>query len=353
LVQKGSKLSEATKAKLSKARKGMKFSEEWKRNIGKASKGRIPNEETRKKISRALKGRKPSPQTLQKSREARLGSHHTLEARRRISEKLKGHIPWNKDKTGVLSKEARRRISEASKGRVLSAETRKKISQANKGIRWSDEAKKKKSQLMKIVMNQPEIRKRVSKARKGIKFSEAHKKNIGLASKGRIPSKETRKKISESFTPEQRQKVSVRSKKLWQDPKFKKMKIEQRLTQIIPSKDTKPEKIVQGIMTDLGKKFETHKPIKGQPDIFIEPNYCIFIDGDRWHANPSKFSKDYVIQKVSKKRKKPLIAKDVWERDKKISDFLKKSDYKVLRIWENEIKSNQDACVKKILNFVS
>ena len=62
-----------------------------------------------------------------------------------------------------------------------------------------------------------------------------------------------------------------------------------RAKQVLPVKDTKPEKDLQEILNEKGIEFEKHKSILGQPDIFIEPNTCIFVDGDYWHANPEQF----------------------------------------------------------------
>lgn len=45
------------------------------------------------------------------------GKHPTEETKRKISDSLKGHIPWNKDKP--CTKEHKRKISEATKGKHL------------------------------------------------------------------------------------------------------------------------------------------------------------------------------------------------------------------------------------------
>ena len=128
-----------------------------------------------------------------------------------------------------------------------------------------------------------------------------------------------------------------------------------RLHQIIPVKDTKPEKYVQKILNDIGIPFEKHKPILGQPDIFIQPNICIFVDGDYWHANPKDFvnkgklypgfkNDDRIIGKVH--------AKDKWARDKSISQRLRKKGYNVLRFWQSELEINQGKCLQKILKAI-
>lgn len=84
---------------------------------------------------------------------------------------------------------------------------------------------------------------------------------------------------------------------------------------IIPRKDTIPEKICQNALKGLGIEFTTHKAILGQPDIFIEPNICIFVDGDYWHNKPQ-----------------------VKERDVRVNEGLKAKGFRVIRIWEHEIK---------------
>jgi group I intron endonuclease len=72
------------------------------------------------------------------------GNKQTKEANLKRSKALKGR------KNGPLTKEHKRKLSEAhkgldnhQKGRIVSEETRKKISQANKGRHWTTEAKKK------------------------------------------------------------------------------------------------------------------------------------------------------------------------------------------------------------------
>ena len=68
----------------------------------------------------------------------------------------KGHKPWNKGKTGVVSEETRRRMSEALKCRKAlnkekphSEETKRKISKAKKGGIISEKTKRKISKTLK------------------------------------------------------------------------------------------------------------------------------------------------------------------------------------------------------------
>jgi hypothetical protein len=107
------------------------------------------SEETKKKISESLKGEKhpnfgkPSPMR---------GKSHSIETRKKMSEKRKGISAWNKNIK--QSEETKKKISESLKGekhpnfgKHLSNETKEKIRQKNigqnKGIPRSEETKKK------------------------------------------------------------------------------------------------------------------------------------------------------------------------------------------------------------------
>lgn len=69
------------------------------------------------------------------------GKSRSEEDRRKISETLRGRIPWNKGK--LQSEETRRKRSLAMKGRHHSEETKRKISEAKKGHVVSEKTNKK------------------------------------------------------------------------------------------------------------------------------------------------------------------------------------------------------------------
>ena len=82
----------------------MPFQKGNKINLGKPR-----SEETKRKISEAHKGKKLSPEHIEKLRQAKIG-----------------HIPWNKDKKGVMP-------PPWNKGKKMSAESRQKSSLAHMG----------------------------------------------------------------------------------------------------------------------------------------------------------------------------------------------------------------------------
>lgn len=133
-------------------------------------KGEHHSEEARRKMSEAKKG-KPS---------AFKGKCHSEETKRKMSEARKGR-PSNRK--GVhLSDEIKMNMSEAHKGHTASEETRKKMSKAQKGKHMSEDAKRK-----------------ISEANKGHAVSEETKKKISESKKGKHNSEESKKKISESL----------------------------------------------------------------------------------------------------------------------------------------------------------
>lgn len=115
-----------------------------------------------------------------------------------------------------------------------------------------------------------------------------------------------------------------------------------RLKMVIPFKDSKLEIKVQDALKAEGIAFRKHEALFGQPDIFIEPNICIFIDGDYYHANPAKYKAETVIMKGGKR------AAEIWQKDAKITSFLQNRGYIVLRFWQTEINRDVHQVIGKI-----
>jgi DNA mismatch endonuclease Vsr len=250
---------------------------------------------------------------------------------------------WNKGKH--LSEEHRRKLSESRKGRFagvnvpsygrpLSEETRKKLSIACIGRRHTPE----------------EIHKQII-AQTGKTYSEERRRKISIALTGKKLSLETRYKISQiqigkHLREETKKKLSLlfKGRKISDETREK---IRQaRLRQILPIRDTQIEKMLQQKLMEKGIKFETHKSLPGQPDIFIAPNVCMFCDGDYWHANLKLYKEaDFIISRNK-------VAQEVWHKDAEVSRSLESLGYRVLRFWETDIISNTDACIMGILGVI-
>lgn len=117
---------------------GKPKSDDFKEKVRKKLKGHAPyfgkeytmSDETRKKISDTLTG-KPG---LSGSNHPMWGKHHSDEAKKKISEASKGR---------KMSEETKKKIGEANKGKILSEKTKEKLRIANKGKHLSEEHKEK------------------------------------------------------------------------------------------------------------------------------------------------------------------------------------------------------------------
>lgn len=119
--------------------------------------------------------------------------------------------------------------------------------------------------------------------------------------------------------------------------------------QNIRSKETLPERI---IFRELGRRkiyFSKHaEKIFGRPDIvFRRKKAAVFIDSDFWHGRPGH----HILPKTNAKYWKGKIAGNR-RRDKKVTAILKKEGWKLVRLWEKDIKSDPCKCAQKILRVL-
>lgn len=173
-----------------------------------------------------------------------------------------------------------------------------------------------------------------------------NKKGLQVAwNKGKPFNEKTRKKMSLNYKPHHNSgefkkglipwnkgKVNVYSEKTLKEIR------EARLNQVFPIKDTIPERLVQDKLKELNINFTIHKAIIGQPDIFIEPNVCIFVDGCYWHGCSKCINRNRL-----KNWHRLRIIRDII-----ITQKLIEQNYVVLRFWEHEIKENINNCLTQI-----
>lgn len=191
-----------------------------------------------------------------------------------------------------------------------------------------------------------ESKRKISESLKGEKNYWFGKKGIETSMFGRKNewghhTQESKRKISESVKGEKNSMFGRTGEKnpffgkCFSEEERKKI-IEKRKFQIFPFKDSKPETKLQKALAIENIIFEKHKPITGQPDIFIDPNICIFVDGCFWHCCPihNNIKNEYTVKKKN--------------RDEYVNKKLIDDGYKILRFWEHEINNNLENCVEKI-----
>lgn len=101
-MRKGERMADEQKLKIGMANKGREYTPEMRRRMSQAHMGNKPTEATREKMRKAHNGKMPSRSCIEKARLLRKGMEVPIEVRRKISRTLKGNVPWNKDKKGVM-----------------------------------------------------------------------------------------------------------------------------------------------------------------------------------------------------------------------------------------------------------
>lgn len=105
----------------------------------------------------------------------------------------------------------------------------------------------------------------------------------------------------------------------------------------IHGKDTKPEELVRKYLFSRGFRYRKNdKRLPGKPDIVL-PKYrtVIFVNGCFWHAHEN--CKYFVMPKTNTDFWKTKLQNNI-DRDNKNYATLKQMGWKVLVIWECEIR---------------
>lgn len=123
----------------------------------------------------------------------------------------------------------------------------------------------------------------------------------------------------------------------------------------VKSANTTPEVLLRKTLWRLGLRYRLNvKTLPGKPDIvFAKAKVALFVDGDFWHGRQwrlrgyksleSQFdgvsNKPYWVEKIRRN-----IA-----RDRKVGGQLRKLGWRVVRVWESEIKKDVGKAVKQVL----
>ena len=258
----------------------------------------------------------------------------------------KGQFKKGNQKGIPLSKKTKRKIGLANKGKpnwkkgtkglqLHSEKTKRLISLHNKAGTKAVREKNRKWHLGRKLNSKHKLK--IAKAIK-IKWKDSqyrknhHEGMLGLQNTlGTKQSKETIKKRMKTMKP------------IFNSKKYKSKQRKNRLHQVFPTKDSKPERMVQQMLKANDIEYQTHYPIIGQPDLFVKPSVCIFVDGCYWHGC---------------KRCHPKIwekYRQIYEQimyDNEITHTLTVRGYYVIRIWEHEITPNNVEVAKNVIKII-
>lgn len=113
--------------------------------------------------------------------------------------------------------------------------------------------------------------------------------------------------------------------------------------------NTSLEKIIFNHLRKSGIYFQKHyRKVSGSPDIALpRKKYCVFIDGDFWHGRRIKST----YHKLTPFWREKIFTNI--KRDNRNKRELRKMGWKVLRIWESDLKKNPSKTLGKVVAFLT
>lgn len=295
-------------------------------------KGSTLSEEAKRKISEKLKGRP--------------GRKHTEEAKQKIAEKARQRHKERPEETksvmekarearGVVSEETRKKLSDAGKRRYQDPIEREMQSQRQKE-RWTEEAREAVKEERQARWEDPAFRERVIASNTGKKRNKETKRKIAEKAKERWSRTEFREKMkphleSLKLANEQRDVVGENNPMYGKHhTESTKVKIAKALWKRYKDNLNPLELKVAKTLDSLKIEYEPQKIIGFYIVDFYIPSLNLIIEADgNWHNEPE--------------RKK---------RDKKRDRWLTSKGYHLVRMTDAEIKKNAEETVTAAINKV-
>jgi len=153
------------------------------------------------------------------------------------------------------------------------------------------------------------------------------------------------KSTIDSWSNEKREAIRlanvIRGKEQW-----KGMTDERLNSMFLSGSMNKLESRVAETLTSLGIPYVFSKFVaRRQFDFKISKNILLEINGDYWHASPTKYKADDLINFPGVK----YLAKDIWERDKLKKEIAESYGYEVVYIWEHELHKLTDEQASELI----
>lgn len=119
----------------------------------------------------------------------------------------------------------------------------------------------------------------------------------------------------------------------------------------VKSKDTTPELKIRRLLLDMGHRgYRIHyDKLPGRPDVvFTKRRKVIFVHGCFWHGHDCKAGRN--TPRINKDYWEPKLRRNV-ERDEKHLAQIREKEWKVLVVWECQLKDSE-SMRKKLGEFM-
>ncbi len=120
------------------------------------------------------------------------------------------------------------------------------------------------------------------------------------------------------------------------------------MMQRVRSKNTKFERAVVVALKKLKKSFSQHANLTGKPDIVSrKKRVVVFLDSCfwhacRWHCRIPKSRRNYWVPKIQRNK----------DRAKIVNRILKKEGWRVVHVWEHQLKKDFDKSIRKLAKLL-
>jgi DNA mismatch endonuclease (patch repair protein) len=122
-----------------------------------------------------------------------------------------------------------------------------------------------------------------------------------------------------------------------------------RIKKANTSRNTLHEVALQSQLSQLGLRFQRNvSDLPGRPDIvFAEAHLAVFCDGDFWHGRKWNVLRRHLARGTNAAYWCAKISRNM-KRDKKVTALLRRSGWRVVRVWESDIKKDPRAVAKEV-----
>lgn len=126
-----------------------------------------------------------------------------------------------------------------------------------------------------------------------------------------------------------------------------------RIKARLPRLNTSPEVTLRSRLWALGLRFRIHvRALPGNPDIVL-PRYrtVVFVDGDFWHGRRWQSRRARLARGSNSVYWIAKIEANI-ARDRAVTTELRRAGWRVIRVWESDIRTDADAVATKIVRAV-
>lgn len=116
----------------------------------------------------------------------------------------------------------------------------------------------------------------------------------------------------------------------------------------VRSRDTSCELLLRSALHRRGLRYSLRRALPGSPDVaLVASKVAVFVDGCFWHGCPEHCRRpasnaDYWRRKIDRNM----------ARDRRVAAELEALGWRVVRLWEHEVRASPDRCAARVERIV-